>query len=387
MRVLLDCRMAGWAGIGRYTTGLARALAARADVELTQVCAAGNTPPAEPGFLVRALTATAHPFSLRGALELGRLAREADPDLVHCAHFPTPLPVQMPLVVTLHDLIPMVVPGSMPSFAKRLAYRLWNTRATSAADSVVAPSRATALDLSRLFPSIEGRVVVIPEAADDFSSGPVGRLKDQLALLTAAPYVLAMGNTKPHKELPTLLNAFGILAPSFPDLRLLLVGPEPGGYLRSQLKSVPVEITERVIFTGQVDDAELRALYAGATVFVCPSRYEGFGLPALEAMALGAPVVCADAGSLPEVVGSAGLMFPAGEQGRLATAVAHVLRDPVLRHRLISAGRTHAAQFAWADTAAATVAVYTAVIHGRDLPYLGWAQDDTASDAARSDRP
>jgi glycosyltransferase involved in cell wall biosynthesis len=386
MRVLLDCRMAGWSGVGRYTTGLARALAARADVELIQVCAAGQTPPAEPGFLVRAVTASAHPFSLRGALELGRLAREIDPDLVHCPHFPTPVPVQTPLVVTINDLIPLVVPDAMPSFAKRLGYRLWNTRSVSSADSIIAPSRATALDLSRLFPSTEGRVAVVPDAADDFSSGPVGRLKDMLALLTAAPYVLAMGNTKPHKELPTLINAFGILAPSFPDLRLLLVGSEPGGYLRAQLKGVPADITERVAFTGHVDDAELRALYAGATVFVCPSRYEGFGLPALEAMALGAPVVCADAGSLPEVVGEAGLMFSVGEQGRLATTMAHVLRDPVLRRNLIAAGHNRAAQFTWAKAAASTVAVYAAVVHGRDLPYLDWDQDDLRPDGVRTRR-
>ena len=131
MRVLLDCRMTGWSGIGRYTAGLARALAARADVELIQVCCSGENPPAPPGFLVRAVAATAHPFSVRGALELGRLVRKTDPDLVHCAHFPTPLPVQVPLVVTLHDLIPLMVPASMPSLARRLAYRLWNARAAS----------------------------------------------------------------------------------------------------------------------------------------------------------------------------------------------------------------------------------------------------------------
>jgi len=372
MRVLLDCRMAGWSGVGRYTTGLARALAARADVELIEVCAAGEAPPAPSGFLVRTVTAAAHPFSVRGAMELGSIARKTAPELVHCPHFPTPLPVEVPLVVTLQDLIPLTVPGSMPSLAKRTAYRLWNARAISAADSVITPSRATAADVVRLFPAAEDKLVVTPYAADDFSSGPVARLTGRLAQLTSAPFVLAMGNTKPHKDLPTLLNAFGIVAPSFPDLHLLLVGSEPSGYLPSQLKGVPSDLSDRVTFTGPVDDSELRTLYAGARVFVCPSRYEGFGFPALEAMAFGAPVVCAEAASLPEVVGEAALLFPAGEQGRLATAMAHVLRDPGLRHNLAAVGRARAAQFAWSDTAAATVAVYSAVLHGRDVSALGW---------------
>ena len=196
-----------------------------------------------------------------------------------------------------------------------------------------------------------------------------------------------MGNTRPHKELPTLLDSFGMLATSFPDLRLLLVGNEPTGYRQAELKVVTAEISDRIAFTGRVEDAELRALYAGAMVFVCPSRYEGFGLPALEAMALGAPVVCADAASLPEVVGEAALMFPAGEQGRLATAVARLVRDPVLRQNLATAGRSRAEQFTWADTAAATVAVYAAVLRGTDISSSGLGNDSAPPSDPRSDGP
>jgi alpha-1,3-rhamnosyl/mannosyltransferase len=107
-----------------------------------------------------------------------------------------------------------------------------------------------------------------------------------------------------------------------------------------------------------VSDAELRALYAGARAFVCPSRHEGFGLPPLEAMALGAPVVCAAAASLPEVVGDAAVLFPAGNGEALAAALRSVLGDDMLRQRLRQAGRERAAQFTWQRTAAATVAVY-----------------------------
>ncbi len=362
MRVLLDCRMVGWSGVGRYTTGLARALAARDDVEVVQVCAAEVHPPVAPGPGAEVVAATAHPFGVRGALELARLAREAKPDLVHCPHFPTPASIHVPLVVTLHDLAPLLVPGVMPSAAKRAVYRRWNARAVRLADRVVVPSRATAADVERLFPAARNKLEVIAEAVDDFSDGPIGPLTGALAHLASQPYLLSMGNTKLHKDLPTLLLAFSQLAPSIPDLRLLLVGAEPSGYLDAGPAGVAAETRPRVAFTGRVDDTELRALYAGAAAFVFPSQYEGFGLPPLEAMALGAPVVCAAAASLPEVVGDAALLFPAGEAGALTDALARLLDDPALRQSLSLAGRERAARFSWEHTAAATVAVYREVL-------------------------
>ena len=235
------------------------------------------------------------------------------------------------------------------------------------------PSRATAADVTRLLAAARGKVRVTPYAADDFSSGPSGPLPDKLAHLAASPYLLSMGSTKPHKDLPTLLRAFAHVAPTQPDLRLLLVGAEPPGYLGAPPGAapaappgvpprvppgVPPEVRARVVFTGRVTDAELRTLYAGASAFVFPSRHEGFGLPPLEAMALGAPVVCADAASLPEVVGDAALLFPPGDVATLAAALSRVLDDPGLRERLSQAGRERAAQFTWQRTAAATVAAY-----------------------------
>jgi glycosyltransferase involved in cell wall biosynthesis len=358
MRVLLDCRMATWSGVGRYTTGLARALAARDDLELVQVCVAGELPPVTSGPGAAVVAASAHPFGVRGALELGRLAREAKPDLVHCPHFPTPAPVRGPLAVTLHDLTPLVVPGVMPSAAKRAAYHAWNARAARLASRIIVPSRATAADVARLFGTARGKLAVTVEAADDFSSGPSGPLTGRLANLASPPYLLSMGSTKPHKDLETLLRAFARVAPVQPDLRLLLVGAEPLGYLGASLPGKPPDVRARVAFTGRVSDAELRTLYRGASAFVLPSRYEGFGLTPLEAMALGAAVVCADAASLPEVVGEAALLFPAGDVAALAAALSRVLDDAALRDRLSRAGLARAAQFTWERTAAATVSAY-----------------------------
>ncbi len=362
MRVLLDCRMATWSGIGRYTTGLARALAARGDLELVQVCRPGEDPPVGPGPNSTSVNAGAHPFSLRGALQLGRLVVAAKPDIIHSLHFPTPMPLDRPLVVTLHDLTPMVVPGVLPSTVKRTIYRRWNIRATRRAARIIVPSQATAQDVSRLFTVSQHKLEIIPEAVDDFSCGPIASLEGRLADLASQPYLLSMGNTKPHKDLPTLLQAFSLLASSEPDLRLLLVGAGPPGYIDRNTAKAPPEIRARVSFTGWVEDTELRALYSGALAFVFPSRYEGFGLPPLEAMAFGAPVVCAEASSLPEAVGEAALFFPSGDAPGLAEVLRRLLHDPALREDLKRAGREHAARFSWAHTAASTAQVYRSVL-------------------------
>jgi glycosyltransferase involved in cell wall biosynthesis len=354
MRVLLDCRMCGWSGVGRYTTGLARALAARGDVQLVQACAAEDAPPAQPGGAVTVVRLRFGPLGPAGAAELARAALGAAPDVVHCAHFPTPFPKRGPLVVTLHDLTPLLVPGVMPSRARRLAYACWNRRAARVADRVLVPSLHTAADVERLLRHPRGHIVVTPEAADDFAAGPVEELVGPVKEMVSHPYVLALANAKAHKDLGTLLRAWVVVAQRFPDVRLLLVG-EPSD-------APTVEAGARVLFTGRRSDGELRALYAGARVFVFPSRYEGFGLPPLEAMAFGAPVVCAEAASLPEVVGDAAEFFRPGDPFALAEAVVRVLGDRALRLRLSSEGRERAARFSWARTAGMSVAAYAQAI-------------------------
>jgi glycosyltransferase involved in cell wall biosynthesis len=359
LRVLLDCRMADWSGVGRYTTGLARALARRGDVELVQVVAEGATAPVADAPTV---SARRHPFNPLGSLELGRIARAVRPDVTHCTHFMIPFPVPRPLAVTLHDLTPLLIPGVMPSRLKRAVYRHWNAEAVAAADVILANSQNTAKDLARFFPAASGKVTVVLHSAEGFTDGPTGQLPVGLPE-AGERYVLSMGNTKPHKDLPTLLRAFARVAPARPGLRLLLVGAGAPGYIAGVLGSDPV--ASRVAFTGHVDDAVLRALYAGAAVFAFPSLYEGFGLPPLEAMEFGTPVVTSDAASLPEVVGTAALTFPAGDDSALALALARILDDDALAAELRANGPAHAAAFTWERTAAETVAAYRELLGGR----------------------
>ncbi|MDY0341447.1 MAG: glycosyltransferase family 1 protein [Coriobacteriia bacterium] len=358
MKSLLDCRMAGWTGVGRYTRGLVRALAQTPGHEFVLVLAAGDEPVAPVSTSVRHVIAHGHPFSPGGMRELGTIVCRERPDVVHCLHFPTPSPVTAPLVVTLHDLTPLVMPEVMRSVLRRGIYRRLNRRAVRVADAIIVPSAHTEGDVVRLLSDAEGKTRVIPEAADDFASGPIGTVPASL-LASGERYVFSMGNTKPHKDLPTLLTAFERLAMQYPELVLLLAGDVPEGH-RSSLRHSALH--ERVRFTGRVTDDELRALYASAAVFVFPSRYEGFGLPPLEAMALGAPAVVADAASVPEVVGDAALMFQPGDAEALARAIAQVLDDDALRQQLIADGLRRAGALSWRAAADATLGVYRALV-------------------------
>ncbi len=372
MRVLLDCRMATWTGVGRYTVGLARALARVDGVELVQVVHAGEEPPViatwgaeRPDGLLplpEPIWAHKHPFSIGGGRELARIVGGASPDITHCAHFPTPLPAPHPLVVTMHDLAPLLVPGVMPSALKRRVYRWWNQRAVRFADHIITDATFTVGEIEGVFPAAAGRITAISLGVDDFASAHADTPSAPHAASDGGPYVLSMGSTRDHKDLPTLLSAFALIAPDRPELRLLLVGADEPGYLDRELAHVAPGVRDRAAFTGRVSDADLRGLMAGASAFVFPSLYEGFGLPPIEAMALGTPALVADAASLPEAVGDGALIFAAGDVDALSHQLEELLADAGLHQRTSAAGLARAGELTWERTAEATLDVYRLVL-------------------------
>jgi len=374
LHILIDARMAAWSGIGRYSRGLIYGLLQLPPEErpkLTLIVAPNQKYFSERRHPIQLVTAGKPPLSLAGLRELSRITRRLEPDVLHCTHISTPRPhTKTPLVTTLHDLTPLIIEDSMPKASKRRVYRWLNARAVKRSQALIAPSYHTADDLARFFPAAADKLHVIPEAADDFISGEKQLMPELMHRLPPTQFFLSMGNTKPHKNLPVLLRAFerfytqAAALPGFDPLacpRLLLVGKDQLDYLESQLP-VASPARDLICFTGRVTDEELRWLYAHALAFVFPSRYEGFGLPPLEAAGFAAPVLAAYASSLPEVMGegeaAGAVYFDADDADGLAELLLRIARDQDFVDALAAAAFRRAHLFSWQATASATLALY-----------------------------
>ncbi len=267
-----------------------------------------------------------------------------------------------PLVLTQHDLIPLVHPASMPSPLDRLSYRVAVGLAVRAARRIIVPSQATRADLLRLYAPPNDRVEVIPEAAAPaFSPAPETAVRRSRELLRVPQrYILHVGANKPHKNLETLLAAYHryyTQAPAENRAALVLVGEHDPRYVTPRRWAAQLGLARSVLALGNVPDADLRALYSGATALAFPSLYEGFGLPVLEAMACGAPVLASSASSLPEVAGDAALLLEPGDVPAWTAAIGRVLDEPELRTSLREKGLARAAQFSWEKSARRTLEV------------------------------
>ncbi len=232
-------------------------------------------------------------------------------------------------------------------------------RAVKDADALIAISEHTKQDLMRLMNVPEDRIFVTPLAADPHFTPR----QDDGALARCgidAPYVLYVGRLESHKNIGLLLQAFAAL-PNM-DVKLVLVGTK--GWLYDEMLATlkQLGLGNRVIVTGFVSDADLPVLYSQAQAFVYPSRYEGFGLPVLEAMQCGVPVITTNVSSLPEVAGDAALLVSPDDAQGLTRELGRVLSEPGLRQELRGKGLAQAARFSWHKTAQMTADVYRQVI-------------------------
>jgi glycosyltransferase involved in cell wall biosynthesis len=292
-----------------------------------------------------------------------RACRRQGVEIAHVPYFASPLFPTTPTVVTVHDLIPMLLPVYRGSIWVRL-YTLLVAIAAKRADVVLTDSEASKWDIVHLLDIPSERVHVIYLAADDIYQ-PI--LDDQR--LTAIrqkyglpeSYLLYLGGFDQRKNVPALLKAFAQLAKD-PRAFLVVAGrlPEKGGGFFPDPRPIVQElgIEERVVFTGWVPEEDKPALYSGARALVFPSLYEGFGLPPLEALACGTPVIASNQGSLPEIVGDGGLLLEPDDMEGLAGAMEKLLNDDTLWGDLREKGLAHAARFSWEKTARETLAVY-----------------------------
>jgi glycosyltransferase involved in cell wall biosynthesis len=282
-------------------------------------------------------------------------------DLVH-----SPAPAAVPpkgtgqrLIATVHDVAFLIHPELYPP-RWRLMYRAGLLRIARSADAVIAVSRHTAEDLARRGRIPPGRVHVVPLA----SSLPTGTadLEETLTRLKVpAPYVLFVGTLEPRKNVVRLIRAYRRLVARGAPHALVLAGPM-GWRHQALMKELATEAPGRIVLTGATASPDLDALYRGASLFVYPSLYEGFGLPVLEAMGRGTPTVVSIASSLPEVAGEAAIPVDPRSVAGLAEAMERVINDRDLAARLADAGRARAAGFTWEETARRTLEVYKSVL-------------------------
>ena len=349
------------AGIGRYTTELSNVLADQG-VSVHRLWA-GARPPQAQGEALRG--AYLLPCLLTfGQWQIAHLARRLGLDVVHDPTGAMPLLLtHAARVVTIHDAIPYVWPQTSTRL-DWLIYHVWLPRAVRAADALITDSRRSREDIMTYLPVSPERVVVVPLAAGRrFRPMETAEVEPVLrGYGVERPYILHVGSLESRKNLPRLLEAYGQLREWSAQWRLVIVGAR-------RWKSSPIFDTVQqlglepyVQFTGYVADEHLPGLYAGADLFVFPSLYEGFGLPVLEAMACGTPVVCSNAASLPEVVGDAAITVDPHDVEALAGAMQRVLADADLQQDLRRRGLQRAAGFSWERTARETVAVYERVL-------------------------
>jgi glycosyltransferase involved in cell wall biosynthesis len=292
---------------------------------------------------VEPVTLEASSQMLRMGFGLPRLLRRLRPRVAHFQHVVAPH-CPCPAVVTIHDLSFERHPELMGR-RDRFVFRTMVPRSVRRAARVLAVSESTKRDLIEYYGASEERIVVTPNGVDSLFR-PDGERRD------GAPYALFVGTLQPRKDPIAALEALALVGG---ELRLILVGPDKGSGDEARRTASKLGLNGRVEFAGHVEQRELAELYRGAACLVCPSRYEGFGLPVVEAMASGTPVVATTAGSIPEVAGDAAVLVEPGDSVALAGGIERAVAD---RERLVRAGLERARLYSWAETARRTLAVY-----------------------------
>ncbi|MDQ1519207.1 MAG: hypothetical protein QOI55_280 [Actinomycetota bacterium] len=357
VRALLDVSAvpARPVGAGVYTIELARGLGARPDIDLHLAARrddAARWSEIAPEATVHALVPRRRPGRLAWEQTAApALARRSGADLWHGPHYTMPLALNSPAVVTFHDLTWFDHP-EWHERAKVPFFRSLIRRSAARANVAICVSEETARRL-RAVTATPAEIVVAHHGVDPSRFRPDADLDEDLALLAAhgvtPPFVASHpGTIEPRKDVPTLVAAFARVAATRPDLRLVIAGADGWGTPAARDAITASGVASRVLRPGYLPTAVLPALLRRAEVVAYPSLYEGFGLPAVEALACGAPLVTTSGSALEEVVGLAALVVPPADPAALAHALEAVLADATVARRLRAEGPARAATFTWA---------------------------------------
>jgi glycosyltransferase involved in cell wall biosynthesis len=366
MRIGIDARLVYYrpGGIAEYTRHVIQELAAldsAMDYVVLHHRRQENLAPGPNFQRVNVYTPSHHKleaWSLSAELARYRL------DLLHSPDFIPPKHGARRHVITVHDLHFLHYPQFMTAHSRRF-YNDQITWAVKKADHILVDSQATRDDLSTLLNVPPGKMTVHMLGVNDrFHPLPAPVVAETRARLGLPDsYILFVGTFEPRKNIPGLLEAYHILRQDMPGTPpLVMVGRRGWLYEEIFARVEALHLTDNPIWLENTADADMPAIYNGAAVLVLPSHYEGFGLPALEAMACGTPAIVADRSSLPEVVGTAGFLVDPDDPAQITAAIQRVLEDSALREQRRRDGLIHAAQFTWRRTAEIVLNVYQALL-------------------------
>jgi glycosyltransferase involved in cell wall biosynthesis len=369
VRIAIDIRKYQDFGIGTYVRNLVRHLA-RIDqkTEYILFCRPGDRDRiALPSANFRLIDEPAGPYSVAEQVRIPISIRRERVDLFHSPHYVLPPLVNCRSVVTIHDCIHLMFPEYLPGRVAYLYARMQMWAAAHRADRVLTVSETSKQDILRRFRIPADKVTVVYNAIDERLAVPPApedfeRVRDRYQLND--PFALYVGNIKPHKNLERLIEAFRNLRrePAFESLKLVIIGDEISRYQGLRRAVHEHKLHKHVRFLGFVPPATLGVLYRLARVFVFPSLYEGFGLPPLEAMYLGTPVVTSNVSSLPEVVGDAAVLVDPYSAASIAEGMRKALTDESLRASLRASGMARAREFSWEHSVGQIHQVYTEVL-------------------------
>lgn len=319
---------------------------------------------------VTVVAAPYHWYSLAEQTFMPLLIKKYGVDFMHFPHFNVPFLYRGPFLVTIHDLIISRFPterattlGPTKYKFKQFAYNLVIHHAAKAARHIITVSQYSKRDISDFFKLSPQGISVTYEAFDPFPN--TENLTDEMVEETVQsldlkmPYILYVGNAYPHKNLETILQVVQRLKKLHQLwFQLVLVGKEDYFYLRLKQKAWALDVEDEVRFLGFVPDRDLPALYYGAFAYLFPSKYEGFGLPPLEAMYYGAPVVASNTSCLPEILGEAALYFDYQDISGIIDALLRLRDEKALRKELIIRGQAQVRKYSWRRMAKETLVIY-----------------------------
>lgn len=371
MHIIVDARLVlpYMTGIGRYLLGLISRMQAelqddQLEIWLQQALPANHQVWAMNSTKIQTRQIPIKHMDPRAHWLIPRMLSQTPADLFHYPHFDLPWFTAGKSVITIHDLKYIRHPEFFQKGAwyKHILLKIMLTHALSGAKKILTGSQFTAQEIQEVFGINSSKIQVTPYGVDErffrhLSSEALARVQHKYQL--PEKHALVVGERRPHKNLTSLIKAFNIFhKKNNLPLSLVIAGKAYAGYREPEELVGKLGLEHQVHFLDYVEDHDLPAIYQNASLFIMLSQYEGFGLPILEAMASGVPVIAANLTALPEVVGEAGILVDPGDPGVVAFAMHSLLAESALRETFIAKGKVRAGQFTWENCAQQTLQVY-----------------------------